>query len=133
MDNDRDAIDVLKCLLHHGWTIYDNGEKIFLPENDNGMFDWKSQVNITDSEIFSILTIKYKAKETLGISLSWLDTNIGGEFLIYPDLSVSLCCSNNRQTNNYNITDFDWYLSKLIPIFIKENFYIESLTFSHYE
>ena len=68
----------------------------------------------------------------MGVSLSWLDTNVGGEFLIDQDLMISISLSNNRQINSYGMTDFDWYLSKIIPIFKKEKINIESIDFSQF-
>ena len=58
--------------------------------------------------------------------------NIGGEFLIDQDLHIIVSLSNNRQINSYEMTDFDWYLSKIIPILKAEKIYIESVVFSQY-
>ena len=125
----KNAMDIVDCLLGHGWRIYDNGQKVFLPINDDGMFDWQREVGITDDEVINILKAKNNAHEPLGVSLSWLDTNIGGEFIIHQDLSLLFSCSNHRKINCYGITDFDWYFSKIIPIF-NSMFSIESFGFS---
>lgn len=133
LSNERiTPIDIVSILINNGWTINDNGEKVFLPLNDDGMYDWHSERDITDNEVINILKLKDKAKESLGISLTWLNTNIGGEFVINHDLLIIITLSNNRQVNGYNVTDFDWYLSKLVPLFQKENIYIELISFSHY-
>lgn len=133
LSNERiTPIDIVSILINNGWTINDNGEKVFLPLNDDGMYDWHSERDITDNEVINILKLKDKAKESLGISLTWLDTNIGGEFVINHDLLITITLSNNRQVNGYSVTDFDWYLSKLVPLFQKENIYIELISFSHY-
>ncbi|WP_201586081.1 hypothetical protein [Psychrobacter jeotgali] len=127
-----DPVTVFRYLLNHGWRIEDNGNKVFLPLHDDDMFDWQSSTDIEDCEIFNILIRKNNFKETLGVSLSWLDTNVGGEFLIDQDLMISISLSNNRQINSYGMTDFDWYLSKIIPVFKKEKINIESIDFSQF-
>ena len=125
-------VDVFKHLINHGWTIEDNGNKVFLPVHDNNIFNWQSESEIADFEILNILNKKNSIGEILGVSLSWLNTNIGGEFLIDQDLHIIVSLSNNRQINSYEMTDFDWYLSKIIPILKAEKIYIESVVFSQY-
>lgn len=125
-------VDIFKHLINYGWKIEDNGKKVFLPVHDNSMFNWQSESEIEDFEIINILNKKNSIGEILGISLSWLNTNIGGEFLINQDLHIIVSLSNNRQINNYEMTDFDWYLSKIIPILRTEKIYIESVIFSQY-
>ncbi len=127
-----DPVTIFRYLLNHNWRIEDNGNKVFLPLNDDDMFDWQSRTDIKDYEVFDILSRKNNIKETLGVSLSWLDTNVGGEFLIAQDLTVSISLTNNRQINSYGITDFDWYLSKIIPVLTSEKICIESIIFSEY-
>lgn len=124
-----DSVEIIECLLKNGWRIEDNGNKVYLPINDDGMFNWQSEDIITDYEVIEILRKKNSINEVLGVSLSWLDTNIGGEFLVRQDLSISMSLSNNRQLNSYGVTDFDWYLSKIVPILNKRELNIESIAF----
>lgn len=79
--------------------------------------DWRLEVGITDDEIINVLKAKNHAHEPLGVPLSWLYINIGSEFIIHQDLSLLLSCSNHQKINRYGITDFDWYLSNIIPVF----------------
>lgn len=124
-----DSVEIIECLLRNGWRIEDNGNKVYLPINDDDMFNWQSENIITDYEVIEILRKKNSINEVLGVSLSWLDTNIGGEFLVRQDLSISMSLSNNRQLNSYGVTDFDWYLSKIVPILNKRELNIESIAF----
>lgn len=124
-----DSVEIIECLLRNGWRIEDNGNKVYLPINDDDMFNWQSEDIITDYEVIEILRKKNSINEVLGVSLSWLDTNIGGEFLVRQDLSISMSLSNNRQLNSYGVTDFDWYLSKIVPILNKRELNIESISF----
>lgn len=124
-----DSVEIIECLLRNGWRIEDNGKKVYLPINDDGMFNWQSEDIITEYEVIEILRKKNSINEVLGVSLSWLDTNIGGAFLVRQDLSISMSLSNNRQLNSYGVTDFDWYLSKIVPILNKRELNIESIAF----
>ena len=125
-------VDVLRLLLKQGWVIYDNGYKSFLPINDKGMFNWQwvpiSQ--FTDADLFAILSIKQSFQELIGVSLSWKDTDIGGEFLISDDLTLCISLSNNRRINTYGLTDFDWYLSRIIPAIYIDEVFIEDISFT---
>ena len=125
-------VDVLRLLLKQGWVIYDNGYKSFLPINDKGMFNWQwvpiSQ--FTDADLFAILSIKQSFQELIGVSLSWKDTDIGGEFLISDDLTLCISLTNNRRINTYGLTDFDWYLSRIIPAIDRDEIFIEDISFT---
>ncbi len=119
-------VDIILGLMRHGWKMYDYGYKMYLPINDDDMFDWQ-RTKISDNEILEILKKKEELGELLGVFLSWQDTNIGGDFLIYQDCFVSIILNCGRQTNKDNSTNFDWYLPKLIPIFEAENIVIKSV------
>lgn len=125
-------VDVLRLLLKQGWVIYDNGYKSFLPINDKGMFNWQwvpiSQ--FIDADLFAILFIKQIFQELIGVSLSWKDTDIGGEFLISDDLTLCISLTNNRRINTYGLTDFDWYLSRIIPAIDRDEIFIEDISFT---
>ena len=125
-------VDVLRLLLKQGWVIYDNGCKSFLPINDKDMFNWHRvpTSQITDADLFAILSIKQSFQELIGVSLSWKDTDIGGEFLISDDLTLCISLSNNRRINTYGLTDFDWYLSRIIPAIDIDEVFIEDISFT---
>lgn len=66
----------------------------------------------------------------IGVSLSWKDTDIGGEFLISDDLTLCISLTNNRRINTYGLTDFDWYLSRIIPAIDRDEIFIEDISFT---
>lgn len=124
-DRKFDTIFLITILTNNGWRISDGGSKIYLPIGDIDDFDWQRSNCITDDEVIEICAIKFKNKEIIGLVLTWLDTNIGGEFLFYPDGSLSILLSINRIKNHFsNMTYFDWYLEKIIPILLKNNIYL---------
>ena len=63
------------------------------------------------------------------MALTWRDSEIGGEFLIYPDGLILISLSINRKTSNEGFTDVNWYLSKILPP-LRKSFTIESIKFS---
>ncbi|MDO4230468.1 MAG: hypothetical protein Q4C98_11690 [Capnocytophaga sp.] len=67
--------------MSNGWSLLGCGGKSYLPIGDIDDFDWQYSKSITDDEIMDICTIKFKNKEIIGLGLTWLDTNIGGNFL----------------------------------------------------
>lgn len=114
-----EQLDIIDVLNNAGWTTTDHGKISYLPLGDTEMFDWQFQHDISHEELYSILNNKQAAGETIGIVMSWQNTNIGGIFLVYPNNEISISLSINRQKmlleNKYSLTDFNWYLAKLLP------------------
>ena len=131
--NRKNSIDIIKMLLDSGWTFNDNGGISYLPVGDNGDFDWLLQTKISQKELMQILAEKEKKKELIGIVLTWQDTNIGGSVLFYNSGEISFILNVDRKIlhgfNNFKMTDSNWYLVRLIPIFYRNNMPIKSFTF----
>lgn len=112
--------------------ILDGGYKGYLPVGDIDDFNWQRSKIVSDQEIIKICEKKFHDEEIIGLSLTWLDTNIGGDFLFFPDGKISFLLNINRIENHAtNLTDFQWYLEKTVPIFIRNNINIESVTCDH--
>jgi hypothetical protein len=117
-----DAIAILKILVNHGWKLSHNGYIGYIAlgcKKDD--FDWQEK-EIEIETLTNILKAKQGADETIGVTMSWKDTEIGGAFLFWPknDLhTFSMNLDGYRQIitldEDYKITDFQWYLSKLLP------------------
>ena len=103
-------IDILSILSSYGWNFSDNGYQVYLPINDNDEWNWKSE-KLNNEELFDIFHIKSKLSEPIGVAISWQETNIGGQLLLFPDGEISVLLNNNRLINSYGVTDFDWYLN----------------------
>ena len=119
-------------LLNNGWTLNDNGKISYLPVGDDGDYNWVSE-SINIDELINILDEKERRNESIGVSLTWGDTNIGGTLLIWDKESLSFNLSINRkiinQDSSMGITDVNWYLEKLISGLINEKFKVESFSF----
>ena len=113
------GLTVLKTLMNAGWTLNDQGKISYLPLGDKDDFDWHIQENLSFEELKGILTAKEKAKEAIGVIVTWQDTGIGGTVMFRLDNNLSFGLDINRKEillqNNYAVTDFQWYLEKLLP------------------
>ena len=110
-------IMVIEVLISAGWSINDNGHISFLPHGDNEEYNWEwCDVNKWDA-VLSTIGKKEMDAETIGIVLTWEDTNIGGNILFWKnrrEVCFSLT-SNRKKIEKDNLyTDFSWYLDKLI-------------------
>jgi len=117
-------LDVIELLFKNDWTFNDCGLKSFVPLGAE-IGDFESQ-NITEDELFSVLKTKQKANQNLSVVMTWKNRNIGFTFLMHNHLEFSLLLNVNRQMTTYNVTDFMWYLDKIVLFLI--NIGLESLS-----
>lgn len=111
---------ILQKLVEFGWSYNDHGKVTFLPIGDVDDFDWQHEC-IPLEELFKILAEKDNQKELIGVVMTWRDTNIGGTFLVRENGTIIMSPDINRRILNvesYNkITDINWYMTKLVPVF----------------
>ena len=70
---------IIRSFLSFGWSMNDNGAISYLPISDNGVFDW-DRAPLSDIErIFEVIEKKGKAREIVGVALTWSNSHIGGE------------------------------------------------------
>jgi hypothetical protein len=123
-------INLITLLLNNGWSLNDNGRISYLPIGDNYDFDWIISSQISKDELMMMLEEKEKRNELIGIVLTWKNTNIGGSILFYPSDKISFVFNINRRIlhglDNFKMTDFNWYLSRILPIFNKNNIPLKS-------
>ncbi len=123
------SVDKIKALLDYGWTLNDHGLISYLPIGDKDDFNWQRE-SISEEALLNIVKSKEKAGEIIGVSITWNNSNIGGDLLIFEDGTLSLSACINRQEfvtkDEYKITDVNWYLERLLPAFKQKNWYIES-------
>lgn len=116
-------IYILEILRQNGWEFGTSGIKTFLPINDNGMFNWQHE-KITDDELFKIFQIQSNLKEHIGADITWDNGKFRTLLGLTPNLSLYFIVGNNdRPINTYGITDFNWFLSRIIPL-LKNNTHI---------
>ena len=127
-------VAVIQLMLAHDWTINDCGLMGFLPIHDYGMYNWqREEINI--DKLMEVLKEKERLNEQLGVSITWKDTNIGGELLTYSADEMGLVITINRQviplSEGVTTTDANWYIEKIKPIFTSESgITISSIRFS---
>ena len=114
------AIEIIKVLINFGWNLLHNGYIGYLPIGDKDDFDWQEK-KISFEELVSILKEKEETNEVIGIIMTWKNTEIGGTFLFYTNEkyeTFSMGISAERQVitlqDDSKITDFQWYLPKLL-------------------
>ena len=107
---------VMQLLLTNGWNINDHGKMTYLPLHDNDMYSWQREP-IDEDKLIGILTEKEAAKESLGICITWKDSNIGGSLVTLNENEVMLSININRKTiklyEGEIITDVNWYLARI--------------------
>lgn len=81
-------------------------------------FDWK-YASLNFEALIDIFKEKEIKKETTGVCLFWKNTSIGGSFSFFYDNTFSININEDRQliplAENYKITNFQWYLEKILP------------------
>ncbi len=129
------AMTIIKKLLTHSWTLNDYGKVSYLPIGDNENYSWE-QNDIDVKSILKILEEKERLGEVIGINMTWKETNIGGSFLLWNDGTLSINLNINRQiiSNDYGyqITDVNWYLTRLLPALNQDGMVIEYFEYSEH-
>lgn len=133
----RSAIEIIQELTDFGWTLSLNGYVGYLPLGDTDNFDWKEE-KITVEVLNEIIKEKIVLNEVVGVIMTWENTGIGGTFLFWTDEkyeTFSMNTSINRQEVvleiDYKITDFQWYLPKLL-VPLDEIWGVEYFSFYHH-
>ena len=113
---------IIPVLVQAGWRIFTaNGMVGHLPVEVSNAFEWQ-YAPIDFESLIDIFKEKETKKETTGVCFFWQSTSIGGSFSFFPDdvmRTLSMNINEDRQlitlAPDYMITDFQWYLEKLLP------------------
>ena len=138
-------IEIVKILASCGWSFVNpEGYVYYLPVGDNDMFDWKDG-KMDIPSLIKILEEKELENELIGVGMRWQNTEIGGEILLWPErkmaekkihTSMSFCLDGSRQVLScegyQKITDVNWYLTKLLPIFNQGDTLVEYYTYEEH-
>lgn len=121
---------VLMSLYDFGWSFDDHGKVSYLPIGDEDNFSWKSEQMSTE-DLLEIIELKEKMSEVNGVTMTWKNTGIGGDFLFWTDGNISINLTVNRKLidDEIKITDVNWYLTKLLPPLKQNDVYISSFRY----
>jgi hypothetical protein len=109
------SLFVLARLNEFGWRMDDNGNVVYLPLGDDGNYEWTAHTPDA-GELTEIFRAKVRNKETLGVILTWHDTQVGGEVRMDSSGRLAFSASLNRRCiANSSTTDVSWYLSRFLP------------------
>lgn len=138
-----EPVEIVKKLAEGGWSFIFNGCANYLPIGDvEESFNWTNQ-KINFNELLEILIKKQERKELVGVFMTWEDTDIGGDLLMWGASQaktrmtyepIGFSASSNRQIFNqdYPRTNVNWYLERLLPIFDTTDTLLESYTFTEH-
>ena len=132
------AVEVIQILMNCEWNLHHNGDISYQPIGTKKIVTWEHRA-ITFEDLTKILKIKEDAHEINGVIITWKDTDIGGDLLFWPKKisckTLSLNFNAFRPTiklqENYEITDFQWYLEKLLPP-LNDAFGVEYFSFEQH-
>lgn len=128
------AGSVLKKLLKAGWNLQDDdGNTMYLPEDDRGRYDWRIGV-ISPDEYLKVVRKQEKSGDPVGVSLGWMSTGIGGEFLFLNPQELFIVLSLNRQViGGSSMTDMSWYLEKIVLLLEQAGVRVAGVSGQHHE
>lgn len=119
---EMNPVALVEQLMDYGWEPSINYEMSYLPLGDDGDFDWETEKFNLES-LMATLREKELQGELIGVVLTWKDSGIGGQFLVYEDGTLSISMSINRKFIDEveeKITDLNWYLVRILPAFNRE-------------
>lgn len=122
--------NLIQHFVNEGWDYVDSkGIVTFLPIGDDD-FNWLCET-IDRNNILNILKIKQAQKETIGIQLLRRDSKAGCDLLIFNtnEMVFSLSIYRNKIVveSDIDITDFTWYLEKILPVFKNSSLQVEQI------
>lgn len=77
------SMKVIEILVNNGWNIQRNGSAYYLPLGDNGDDANWTQETIDIEALMKMLEEKELRDELIGVTVTWQDTYIGGEVLLW--------------------------------------------------
>ncbi|WP_042202650.1 hypothetical protein [Paenibacillus camerounensis] len=123
------ALDLMKQFAKEGWDYADrNGEVTFLPLGDGDHFNWQSEAVDSDC-ILNIIELKQAQQEMVGIQLLLRDSEIRCDMLMFNTTRIGFSLSIARKSIGIQVgidmTDFSWYLKRILPVFKNAGLQVE--------
>lgn len=133
---------IICSLIDNGWSLSrSNGFVNYLPIGDNDDCDWIEEAMSLDA-LFTILKQKEHLSELIGVVITWENTDVGGDLLLWGREETKLhtpttfgVTVNRRETSfntQFKFTDFNWYLDKIMPAVNNANLYVEFFSCDHH-
>ncbi len=124
------SADVVNWLIKTGWSYNDRGHISYLPLGDTESFDWQW----VDLNLWPMVSDVMKQKEALGeligLVVVWEAAGSGGEVLLDPSAgSILFSLTIDRQCIDRvsEVTDFTWYLARILPALASADLFVESI------
>ena len=115
------ASSITKVLMEHGWNLYHNNNINYQPIGSKEIVPWVYE-SISFESLTKILDTKENLHEINGVMMTWNNTEVGGDFLFWPEgtprtfsLNLNAFKPMIQLQEWYEIIDFQWYLEKLLP------------------
>jgi len=126
---ENNVLNLIDSLTQYGWCLNENSTISYLPLGDNEQYDWQTESLDNWDFICGVIEKKMLTGEMVGLSLTWKDSMIGGEFLFDSNGSyLNIGLSINRKTKgDSNDTDFNWYTEKLTEAFFEKAIKVENI------
>ena len=81
----KNTVALVEILLNNGWSVNDHNHISYISLGDKDEFNWQHAMLASWPAIAEILKRKNESHELIGLVMTWKDTAIGGEFLVFPD------------------------------------------------
>jgi hypothetical protein len=123
------TVDILPDLLEAGWNVNYFGNICYLPLNDRGDYNWQYTSIENWPQVELVIKEQKHENQTVGLGLTWKDSQVGGTFHFSSDGSMTILLSSNRikLTQSAPFTDFSWYLVRLLELIISRGYAISEI------
>ncbi|MDF9845072.1 MULTISPECIES: hypothetical protein [unclassified Paenibacillus] len=123
------VMGLIRQFTKEGWDYVDrNGEVTFLPLGDGDCFNWQSEA-MDSAHILNIIEMKQTLREIVGIQLLRRDLEIGCDMLMFNTNQIGFSLSIARKSieiqGDIDMTDFSWYLERILPVFKNAGLQVE--------
>lgn len=110
---------LIESLQDVSWSLNYEGGITYLPFGDKGDYDWQQVIYSQESvaDVLHIIGRKFQLEEEIGVMIVWSDSNRGITIALKRNV-LEFSCSINRKVleiGRVEITDFRWYLERLLP------------------
>lgn len=107
-------------LLAGGWAIGFDGQAMYLPLGDIDEFGWEL-IPIGDFDLQKYLDEKAIKSERIGLSMTYKETQSGGEFVLFQNRISFSITINPVMDDVIELPNLNWYLHRILP-FVRLSF-----------
>ena len=123
--------EIIELLLKNNWRINKFGKIVFLPVNDDDMYNWVSK-ELSIEDFYKILLQKEKNNEIVGIEFIDANSDIGVHLIAKSKNHLTFTFNINRKylDDNNIIIDYNWYADNILKKIICK-YYVRSYSFNY--